>query len=140
MILDRIFDRYYAPKKKSNTAAKVAGFILGGLAVAAFLPVCAERNKEKKSWKVASLLLCISSRAIKNEEGAEAREITVSIPGYTHIKPCFAKVASKCADIKNNVKKACSVNIDDIEEIDGLDEAEEAEVEVIIPEEDNADL
>ena len=137
MIFDRFFDRYYAPKKKSNTAAKVAGFILGGLAVAAFLPICAEKNKEKKSWSVASLLLCISSRAIKNDEGAEAREITLSIPGYTHITPCFRKVASKC---KNAVKKACKVNIEDIGEIDGLDDAIDAEVEVIIPEEDNADI
>ena len=140
MIFDRIFERYYAPKKKSNAAAKVTGFILGGLAVAAFLPICAERNKEKKSWSIASLLLCVSSRSITNDEGAEAREVTISIPGYTHVKPCFAKVASKCANIKNSVKKACSVAIDDIDEIDGLDDVSEADVEVIIPEDENADL
>ena len=137
MIFDRFFDRYYAPKKKSNTAAKVVGFILGGLAVAAFLPICAEKNKEKKSWSVASLLLCISSRAIKNDEGAEAREITLSIPGYTHVTPCIRKVASKC---KNTIKNACSVNIDELDEIDGLDEAGDAEVEVVVSEEENADI
>jgi hypothetical protein len=91
MILDRWYRKHYAPKKKKNSAV---AWVLGALAFLALCPLAVKRDKEKGEWGIASLLLFIGCRPSVTKE--VEREITISIPGYPHVKSILQSVCGCC--------------------------------------------
>ncbi len=90
---DRWNRKYYAPKKKKSALA----WIVAVLAFIALCPLAVKRDKEKREWGIASLLLFVGCKPSAKKEGG--RELTISIPGYPHIK-------SICKSICGCKKKA----------------------------------
>lgn len=123
MILDKIYSRYAPKRKKSNTLA----WVIGVLSFLSLVPLAVRCDKKKREWGFASLLLYVSCGPSKKESGK--RELTVSLPGFTHLRSICSDTGAFC--VKKPMKP---IEIDDLGDL--LDETEgDTDPQVIIYEE-----
>ncbi|MGI6166602.1 MAG: hypothetical protein ACOYIA_00470 [Eubacteriales bacterium] len=107
---DGWYRKYRAPKKKKKSAL---AWIVAALAFVALCPLAVKRDKEKGEWGIASLLLFVGCRPSAKKEGG--RELTISIPGYSHIKSICKSV---CGCKKNASDTFEAGNNGDAEDFD----------------------
>lgn len=126
MFFDRVYSRYCAPKKKKNHAA---AWIIGTLALLALVPLAVRSDRKRGEWGFASLLFYVTCRRSMREAGK--RELTVAIPGFTHLKSfCRQKDAALAGDIDG-----ADLEADDDDLSDLLDTESDSDPEVVISEE-----
>ena len=126
MVLDNIYSRYCAPKrKKSHALAWIIGIVL----FLSLIPMAVRRDKRKGEWGFASLLLYVSCRPSRRDPGK--RELTVSVPGFTHLKSVFGDTGLDCC--KKAPEPADTEEIDDL--LDGDDGENDTDPKVVITEE-----
>jgi Fe-S oxidoreductase len=126
MILDNYYSRFYAPKRKRKKSC-AAAWIIGIIAFLSLVPLAVRCDKKKGEWGFASLLLYVACRPSRKEEGK--RELTISIPGFTHLKAICCGSGAGC--IRKPEEPAGEEELDSL-----LDEAEsDADPKVIITEE-----
>lgn len=126
MVFDNIYSRYCAPKRKKSHAL---AWIIGIIVFVSLIPLAIRNDKRKGEWGFASLLLYVSCRPSRRDPGK--RELTVSVPGFTHLKSVFGDTGLDCC--KKAPAPADTEEIDDL--LDGDDGENDTDPKVVITEE-----
>lgn len=93
---DRIFAKYFAPKRKKKN--NIAPWIIGALAFAALMPLAVKCDKKKREWGVASLLFFVGCKPSAKHD--DRREVTLAIPGAPYAKSMLKEYCVKCRTAK----------------------------------------
>lgn len=114
MVFDNIYSKYWAPKRKKCNAW---GWIIGIILFLSLVPLAVRHDRKKGEWGFASLLLYLSCRPSGKDPGR--RELTLSIPGFTHLKSIYCDSGA----IRPG-KRAATADIDEADDLLDVSEDE----------------